>query len=99
MKSARKPIADRTPLFRLSDLEANETPLKKKERKRKKKKKQHPDAFILALVRDGEGGLNMMTEDHLHSWTWGEGILALGKEIPRMHCPCKPERCRQEMVL
>lgn len=30
-----------------------------------------------------------MTEDHLHYRTWGEGILAAGKEIPRMHCPCK----------
>lgn len=41
----------------------------------------------------------MTMEDRLHNRAWGEGILAPGKEIPRMHCPCKPERCRQEMVL
>lgn len=37
MKSARKPIADRTPLFSLSDLEANETPLRKKKERGGKK--------------------------------------------------------------
>lgn len=89
MKSARKPIADRTPLFSLSDLEANETPLKKRERKRWGEKA----AFILALVSDGEGALNMTMEGRLHDGVWGEGILAPGKEIPRMHWLCEPERC------
>ena len=41
----------------------------------------------------------MTMEDPLHDRAWGEGILALGKEIPRMHCTCEPERCRREMVL
>lgn len=89
MKSAREPIADRTPLFSLSDLEANETPLRKK--KERGGGEKNPPAFILASVSDGEGGLNMTMENCLHHQVWGEGILALGKEIPSMHCPGEAE--------
>lgn len=33
----------------------------------------------------------MTMENCLHHQVWGEGILALGKEIPSMHCPGEAE--------